>query len=89
MAHLFFCIFHALSFELNFFRPEFPFNIMSCSLKPFLYRNLLRTFILAFNIKCNTITSCPSLSFMQKYEKVCQKSVNISNDLLTGLLGPN
>ena len=25
MAH-FFCIFHALSFELNFFRLEFPFN---------------------------------------------------------------
>ena len=23
---LFFCIFHALSFELNFFRPEFPFK---------------------------------------------------------------
>ena len=25
MAH-FFCIFHALSFELTFFRPEFPFK---------------------------------------------------------------
>ena len=22
-----FCTFHALSFEVNFFRPEFPFNV--------------------------------------------------------------
>ena len=26
MAHFFFGIFHALSFKLNFFRPEFPLN---------------------------------------------------------------
>ena len=26
IARFFFCIFHALSFELNFFRPEVPFN---------------------------------------------------------------
>ena len=31
MARVFFGIFHALSFELNFFRPEVPFN------KSFLY----------------------------------------------------
>ena len=34
MAH-FFCIFHALSFELNFLRLEFPFKLMPSLIQQF------------------------------------------------------
>ena len=33
----FFCIFHALSFEPNFFRPEFPFNALFNSICTFYF----------------------------------------------------
>ena len=31
----FFCIFHALSFELNFFQPEVPFNVYDKFCSPY------------------------------------------------------
>ena len=37
-----FCIFHALSFELNFFRPEFPFKLVCIHNKGIIYCTKMR-----------------------------------------------